>query len=92
MSVRVKTGRYFLKIRVRTSKGTIVSHQLICYEMDWIAEIHKTANLRGCKSTSQTSHSEEQKEPKEINLLIRHREGQLAPRRVRVVGDLVLWG
>lgn len=31
------------------------------------------------------------KRPEEVELLISHREGRLAPQRVRVVGDLVLW-
>lgn len=34
---------------------------------------------------------EELKRPKETELLIRHREGRLAPQRVKVVGDIVLW-
>ncbi|RXN30024.1 gag-pol fusion poly [Labeo rohita] len=29
--------------------------------------------------------------PREIHLLISHKEGQLVPQRVRIVGDLVLW-
>ena len=34
---------------------------------------------------------EELKRPEEVELLISHREGRLAPQRVKVVGDLVLW-
>lgn len=34
---------------------------------------------------------EELVRPKEIELLISHREGRLAPQSVMVVGDLVLW-
>lgn len=34
---------------------------------------------------------EDLKRPEEVELLISHREGRLAPQRVRVVGDLVLW-
>ncbi len=34
---------------------------------------------------------DELERPREINLLISHREGQLAPQRIKAVGDLVLW-
>ena len=34
---------------------------------------------------------EELKRPEDIKLLISHREGRLAPQRVKVVGDLILW-
>ena len=37
------------------------------------------------------SNSEELRRPEQIELLISHREGRLAPQRVKVVGDLVLW-
>lgn len=35
--------------------------------------------------------SDELRRQREINLLISQREGQLAPQRIRAVGDLVLW-
>lgn len=41
MKVRVGSRRYLLKIRVRTPKGTFKPHQLVCYELDSIADIHK---------------------------------------------------
>lgn len=34
---------------------------------------------------------EELVRPKEVELLVSHREGWLAPQRIKVVGDLVLW-
>ena len=34
---------------------------------------------------------EELRRPEKIDLLISHHEGRLAPQRVKVVGDLVLW-
>lgn len=42
MKVQVKTKRYFLKIRVSTPKGTLRAHQLACYGLDNIADIHKS--------------------------------------------------
>lgn len=36
-------------------------------------------------------NSQELKRPEKIELLISHREGRLAPQRLKIVGDLVLW-
>lgn len=41
MKVSVETKRYLLKIRVSTAKGTLKAHQLVCYGLDSIAEIHR---------------------------------------------------
>ncbi|XP_049897103.1 uncharacterized protein LOC126388200 [Epinephelus moara] len=41
MKVSVATKRYLLKIRVNTPRGTLKSHQLICYGLDKIAEVHR---------------------------------------------------
>lgn len=38
MQVKVETKRYLLKIQVKTLKGTLKSHQLVCYGLDSIAE------------------------------------------------------
>lgn len=43
MKVHVGTRCYLLKIRVRTPKGTLKSHQLVCYGLDSIADVHKHA-------------------------------------------------
>ena len=42
MKVQVKTKRYLLKIRVSTPKGTLRAHQLVCYGLDNIADVHKS--------------------------------------------------
>lgn len=91
MKVSVATKRYLLKIRVNTPRGTLKSHQLICYGLDKIEEVHRhvpavkvTEDLPGC--SPQRTHK-----TKRNQLLISHKEGQLVPQKVRSVGDLVLW-
>lgn len=91
MKVRVKTMRYLLKIRVKTHQGTLRSHQLACYGLESIAEIHKTVPPERLQNFFPDVPLIELARPKVVELLISHREGQLAPQRVRVVGDLVLW-
>ena len=46
MKVSVETKRYLLKIHVSTPKGTLKAHQLVCYGLDSIAEIHKHVPAR----------------------------------------------
>ena len=91
MKVCVETKRYLLKIRVNTSKGTLKPHQLVCYGLDSIADVHNSVTPEQLKKLFPDIPLHELTRPKEINLLISHREGQLAPQRVRVIGDLVLW-
>lgn len=50
MKVVVKTKRYLLKIRVSTSRGTFRSHQLVCYGLDSIADIHKRVGRKTAKA------------------------------------------
>ncbi|XP_058477623.1 uncharacterized protein LOC131448851 [Solea solea] len=91
MEVRVETKRYLLKIRVKTPKGTLRAHQLVCYGLDSIAEIHKHVEPKKLQRFFPDALLDELRRPKEISLLISHKEGQLAPQRIRAVGDLVLW-
>lgn len=42
MEVCVETKRYLLRIRVKTSQGILKSHQMVCYGLDRIAEIHQS--------------------------------------------------
>nr|XP_017209463.2 uncharacterized protein LOC108181536 [Danio rerio] len=91
MKVRMKTKRYLLKIRVRTSQGTFKSHQLACYGLESIAEINNTVQPNQLKKLFPDIPLAELARPKVVDLLISHREGQLAPQRIRIVGDLVLW-
>lgn len=91
MKVLVKTKRYLLKIRVRTSRGTLKSHQLICYGLDNIADVHRHVTAKQLHKFFPDVSLSELVRPKEIHLLISHMEGQLAPQKIRAVGDLVLW-
>lgn len=91
MKVRIKTKRYLLKIRVRTALGTFRSHQLACYGLESIAEVNKAVSPERLQKFFPDIPLVELERPKVVDLLISHREGQLAPQRIKVVGDLVLW-
>ncbi|KAI3359231.1 hypothetical protein L3Q82_002750 [Scortum barcoo] len=49
------------------------------------------SNQSSSKSSSHETSLEDLHRPQRIELLISHREGRLAPQRVKVIGDLVLW-
>ena len=91
MKVFVETRRYLLKIRVNTPKGTLKSQQLVCYGLDSIADVQGSVTPEQLQKLFPDIPLCELKRPREISLLISHREGQLAPQRIRAVGDLVLW-
>ncbi|XP_059209564.1 uncharacterized protein LOC131988465 [Centropristis striata] len=91
MKVHVETKRYLLKIRVKTPKGTLRPHNLVCYGLDSIADIHRHVTPKQLQKFFPDVPLEEVVRPKEINLLISHREGRLVPQTVKAVGDLVLW-
>lgn len=91
MKVSVATKRYLLKIRVRTPKGTLKSHQLICYGLDKIAEVHRHVQPDKLQKIFPDVPLKDFIRPREIQLLISHKEGQLVPQKIRSIGDLVLW-
>lgn len=91
MKVFVKTKRYLLKIRVGTSRSALKSHQLVCYGLDRIADIHRHVSARKLQQFFPDVPLSDLTRPKEIQLLVSHKEGQLAPQKIRTVGDLVLW-
>lgn len=91
MTIKVKTRRYLLKVRVKTPKGTERAHELVCYGLDEIAEVHQAIKPEKLKKFFPEVELEELERPEEVELLISHREGRLAPQRVKVNGDLVLW-
>ncbi|KAL3973928.1 GTP-binding protein [Sarotherodon galilaeus] len=86
MKTHVKTRWYLLKIRVRTPRGTLRSHQLVCY-----AEVHKHVTPSQLQRFFPDIPLDNLVRPKDIHLLISQKEGRLAPQRSRVIGDLVLW-
>ena len=85
--MKVRTRRYLLRVRVKTPIGTERAHELICYGLNEIANIHKVIKPEQLKKFFPEVNLGDQS----IELLISHREGRLAPQRVRVIGDLVLW-
>lgn len=91
MKVTVATKRYLLKIRVSSSRGTLKSHQLICYGLDKIAEVHSHVPAQKLLKIFPDVPLQDLVRPREIQLLISHKEGQLVPQKVRSIGDLVLW-
>ena len=91
MKVSFATKRYLLRIRVSTPRGTLKSHQLICYGLDKIAEVHRHVPAVKLQKIFPDVSLQDLARPREIQLLISHKEGQLVPQKVCSVGDLVLW-
>lgn len=89
MAMKVNTRRYLL--RVKTPRGTKRAHVLICYGLNEIPKVHRVIKPEQLKKFFPEAELEDLKRPEGIKLLISHREGRLAPQRVKVVGDLVLW-
>uniref|UniRef100_A0A1A8UKK0 Golgi autoantigen, golgin subfamily a, 3 n=1 Tax=Nothobranchius furzeri TaxID=105023 RepID=A0A1A8UKK0_NOTFU len=55
------------------------------------SEVHKVIEPERLRRFFPETALEDLKRPESVDLLISHREGRLAPQRVKVVGDLVLW-
>lgn len=91
MTTKVVTRRYLLRIRVKTSKGKERAHELICYGLNEIAKVNQVVKPEQLKVFFPEVNLEDLRRPEEIELLVSHREGRLAPQRVKVLGDLVLW-
>ncbi|KAL4005116.1 hypothetical protein ACER0C_004829 [Sarotherodon galilaeus] len=91
MKVSVATKRYLLKIRVNTSRGTLKPHQLVCYGLDKIAEVKRHVPPQKLQKIFPDVPLQHLIRPREIQLLISHKEGQLVPQKIRSIGDLVLW-
>lgn len=82
MQVTVKMKRYLLKIWVNTPKGTLRSHQLVCYGLDSIAEVHRHVSPKKLQKFFPDVHLQELVRPSQIKLLISHKEGQLVPQKI----------
>lgn len=91
MKAFVKTKRYLLKIPVNTLRGTLRSHQLVRYGLDSIADIQRHVSAKKLQEFFPDIPLSDLARPREIHLLVSHKEGQLAPQKIRAVGDLVLW-
>lgn len=90
MKVSVETKRYLLKIRVSTPKGTLKAHQLVCYGLDSIFNIHRHLPAKKLQNLFPNVPLHELERPTEVQLQD-HKEGQLVPQKVHSIGDLVLW-
>ncbi|XP_055768950.1 uncharacterized protein LOC129844827 [Salvelinus fontinalis] len=91
MAMKVRTRRYLLRVRVKTPIGTERAHELICYGLNEIANVHRVIKPEQLKKFFPEVNLGDLSRPENIELLISHREGRLAPQRVKVIGDLVLW-
>lgn len=91
MEKTITTKKYTLRLRVKTPKGTIAEHKLLCYGLEDVAKVNQVVTPQQLKKFFPNVQLKDLVRPKEIDLLISHREGRLVPQPVRVVGDLVLW-
>lgn len=91
MALKMKTKRYLLRVRVKTPTGTVRIHELLCYGLDEIAKVNRPIQPEQLKKFFPDTSLRDLHRPQHIELLISHREGRLAPQRVKVIEDLVLW-
>ena len=87
VKVRVETKRYLLKVRMRTSGSKWSPHQIVCYGLDEIARADRVVSPRQLQKFFPEVKAEELVRPEKIELLISHREGRLAPQRMKRVGE-----
>jgi len=90
MAMKVRTRRYLLRVRVKMPIGTETAHELICFGLNEIANIHRIKPEQLKKSFPEVNLGDLRR-PEIIKLLISHRGGRIALQRVKVIGDLVLW-
>lgn len=83
--------RCLLKVRMWTSEDMWSPHRIVCYGLDEIARAGRVVTPRQLQKFFPEVKAEELIRPEKIELLISHREGRLAPQRMKRVGDLVLW-
>ena len=91
MTMEVNTDRYILRVRIKTHQGTEKAHELVCYGLDEIAKVNRVIEPGKLQVFFPEVGLEDLRRPEEVELLISHREGRLAPQRMKVIGDLVLW-
>jgi len=91
MEKTVITKRYTLRLRIKTPKGTVTEHKLLCYGLDNIAKVNQAVIPEQLQKFFPDVATEDLIRPEKIDLLISHREGRLVPQPTKVEGDLVLW-
>lgn len=91
MKKTVLTKRYSLRLKVKTSKGKVAEHKILCYGLENIAEVTQLVTAEQLQKFFPNVPRDELVRPTKIDLLISHREGRLVPQPIKIVGDLVLW-
>lgn len=91
MKKTVLTKRYSLRLKVKTSKGKVAEHRILCYGLEDIAEVTQQVTAKQLQRFFPSVPRNELVRPTKIDLLISHREGRLVPQPTKIVGDLVLW-
>ena len=91
MEKTVATKRYTLRLRVKTPKGTVAEHKLLCYGLESIAQVNQAVTPEQLLKFFPDVTANDLVRPVKIDLLISHREGRLVPQPIKVQGDLVLW-
>lgn len=91
MEKTVTSKRYTLRLRIKTPKGTVTEHKLLCYGLESIAKVNQAVTPEQLQKFFPDVATEDLIRPEKIDLLISHREGRLVPQPVKVEGDLVLW-
>lgn len=87
----IATKRYTLRLRVKTQKGTVAEHKLLCYGLENIAKVNQAVTPQQLLKFFPDIAVNALVRPEKIDLLISHREGRLVPQPIKVEGDLVLW-
>lgn len=83
----VKTKCYLLKICVSTPRGTFRGHLLVCYGLD-ITDVQRYVTAKKLQEFFPDIPLSELVRPREIHLLVSHKEGKLASQNICTVGDL----
>ncbi len=90
MERTVNTKRYTLRPRIKTPKGTVTEHKLLCYGLEYIAKVNQAVTPQQLQKFFSNVASKDLVRPEKIDLLISHKEGRLVPQPIKVEGDLVL--
>lgn len=79
--MKVNTRRYLLSVRIKTTRVTEMTPELVCYGLSEIAQVHEVVEPKQMRKFFPDTTMEVLKRPKTSKLIISHREGRLAPQR-----------
>ncbi|CAL9701094.1 unnamed protein product [Knipowitschia caucasica] len=74
MEKTVATKRYTLRLRVKTQKGTVTEHKLLCYGLENIAKVNQAVTPQQLLKFFPDIAANDLVRPEKIDLLISHRE------------------